>query len=46
MLSRGVDLMSGQGGIMASAHTEADLAHTATAFYETLREMREAGVLT
>ena len=45
MMRRGVDLMSGHAGIMATAHTEADVAHTATAFYETLREMREAGLL-
>ncbi len=46
MLRRGVDLLSGQGGIVATAHTEADLAQTATAFYETLRDMREALLLT
>ncbi|MFL5735162.1 MAG: aspartate aminotransferase family protein [Chloroflexia bacterium] len=40
MMRRGVDLMSGHAGIMATAHTEADVALTATAFYETLREMR------
>lgn len=45
MMSRGVDLMSGHAGIMATAHTEADLTHTATAFYETLREMLEGGLL-
>ncbi|HET6313640.1 MAG TPA: aspartate aminotransferase family protein [Chloroflexia bacterium] len=42
MLGRGVDLLSGHAGIMSTAHTEDDLALTATAFYETLREMRDA----
>jgi glutamate-1-semialdehyde 2,1-aminomutase len=41
MLNRGVDLLSGHAGIMSTAHTEDDLSLTATAFYETLREMRE-----
>ena len=45
MMRRGVDLMSGHSGIIGTAHTEADVAHTVTAFYETLREMREARVL-
>jgi glutamate-1-semialdehyde 2,1-aminomutase len=45
MLSRGVDLLSGHAGIMSTAHTEDDLALTATAFYETLRGMREAGMV-
>jgi glutamate-1-semialdehyde aminotransferase len=41
MLNRGVDLLSGHAGIMSTAHTEDDLSLTATAFYETLREMKE-----
>jgi glutamate-1-semialdehyde 2,1-aminomutase len=45
MMRRGIDLMSGHAGIIATAHTEEDIALTATAFYETLRDMREAGVL-
>ena len=45
MMSRGVDLMSGHAGIIATAHTQEDVTLTATAFYETLREMREAGLL-
>lgn len=45
MMRRGVDLMSGYAGIMATAHTQEDVALTATAFYETLGEMRESGVL-
>lgn len=45
MLNRGVDLLSGQGGIIATTHTEADISQTATAFHETLRDMREAHLL-
>jgi len=45
MMRRGVDLMSGYAGVMATAHTEEDVALTATAFYETLREMRESKLL-
>jgi glutamate-1-semialdehyde aminotransferase len=45
MMSRGVDLMSGHAGVIATSHTEQDVALTATAFYETLKEMRESGVL-
>ena len=44
MMRRGVDLMSGHAGIMSTAHTEHDLSLTATAFYETLKEMQEAGL--
>lgn len=42
MLGRGVDLLSGHAGIMSTAHTEEDLALTATAFYETLRDLKDA----
>jgi glutamate-1-semialdehyde 2,1-aminomutase len=45
MMRRGIDLMSGHAGIIATAHTEEDIALTAAAFYDTLREMREASVL-
>ncbi|HKP53607.1 MAG TPA: aspartate aminotransferase family protein [Chloroflexia bacterium] len=45
MMRRGVDLMSGYAGIMATAHTGEDVALTATAFYETLKEMRESRLL-
>lgn len=45
MLNRGVDLMSGHAGIISTAHTEADLALTAEAFHDTLREMQEAGLV-
>ncbi|HEX9988495.1 MAG TPA: aspartate aminotransferase family protein [Chloroflexia bacterium] len=45
MMRRGVDLMSGHAGIIATSHTEADVAQTATAFYETLKEMREDRLL-
>jgi glutamate-1-semialdehyde 2,1-aminomutase len=45
MMRRGVDLMKGHVGIIATAHTEADLAQTANAFYETLKEMRDAQLL-
>ena len=45
MLRRGVDLLGGHAGIVATAHTGDDLTHTASAFYETLKEMREAKLL-
>jgi glutamate-1-semialdehyde 2,1-aminomutase len=45
MMKRGVDLMSGHAGIMATAHTDAEVALTATAFYETLGEMQDAKAL-
>jgi glutamate-1-semialdehyde 2,1-aminomutase len=45
MMRRGVDLMSGHAGIMATAHTDEDVTLTATAFHETLAEMLEAGLL-
>lgn len=45
MMRRGVDLMSGHAGIIATAHTGDDVALTATAFYETLGEIQQAGLL-
>jgi glutamate-1-semialdehyde 2,1-aminomutase len=45
MLRRGVDLLGGHAGIVATAHAGDDLTHTASAFYETLKEMREAKLL-
>lgn len=45
LMRRGVDLMSGHAAIISTAHTREDLALTATAFYETLKEMRESGIL-
>lgn len=45
MMKRGVDLMSGHAGIIATAHTQEDVTLTAMAFYETLRDMREARLL-
>ena len=45
MMRRGVDLMSGHSGIIGTAHTEADVAHTVTAFYETVWEMKESKIL-
>ncbi|HYO48759.1 MAG TPA: aminotransferase class III-fold pyridoxal phosphate-dependent enzyme, partial [Chloroflexia bacterium] len=45
MMRRGVDLMSGHAGIIATSHTEADVAQTARAFYETLKDMREDRLL-
>jgi glutamate-1-semialdehyde 2,1-aminomutase len=45
LMRRGVDLMSGHAGIMSSAHTQADLDQTVEAFRETLREMRDGGLL-
>ncbi|HVC96696.1 MAG TPA: aminotransferase class III-fold pyridoxal phosphate-dependent enzyme [Pirellulales bacterium] len=37
----GVDLMSSTGGVLSSAHTEADLAHAAEAFEATVKALRE-----
>ena len=45
LLKRGVDILGGQAGIISTAHTEEDVALTARAFGETLREMREGGVV-
>ncbi len=45
LLKRGVDILGGQAGIISTAHTEEDVALTATAFGETLREMRESRLL-
>ncbi len=45
LLKRGVDILGGQAGIISTAHTEEDVGLTATAFGETLREMRENGLL-
>ncbi len=45
MIRRGVDLMSGHAGIIATAHTGEDVALTVTAFYETLKGMREDRML-
>jgi glutamate-1-semialdehyde aminotransferase len=45
MLLRGVDLMSGHAGIMSTAHTDADLDRTISAFEVTLRDMRENHLL-
>ena len=45
LLKRGVDILGGQAGIISTAHTEEDVALTATAFGETLREMQEGGVV-
>lgn len=45
MLNRGIDLMSGHAGIISTAHTEADLALTVSAFHDTLADMRQAGLV-
>jgi glutamate-1-semialdehyde 2,1-aminomutase len=45
MLRRGVDLMAGRSVIVSAAHTPEDVALTATAFYDTLREMRDRRLL-
>jgi hypothetical protein len=44
MINAGVDLM-GNGGRLASAHSEADVEHTLAAFRETLRQMRSEQLL-
>jgi hypothetical protein len=44
-MSRGVDLMWGHAGIISSAHPQADLDQPVEAFRETLREMRDGGML-
>jgi glutamate-1-semialdehyde 2,1-aminomutase len=43
MRRRGVDLMSGQGGIVSSAHTESDFAQTVTAFRGAVQEVLGLG---
>jgi hypothetical protein len=45
MLGRGIDLMSGYGGIIATTHTLEEISLAATAFHDTLKEMVQAGVL-
>jgi glutamate-1-semialdehyde 2,1-aminomutase len=37
----GVDLMSSTGGVLASSHTDADLAHAAEAFESTVKVLRD-----
>jgi len=46
MLRRGIDLLAGRSGMISTAHTEADLSRTVSAFRDTLVEMRGAGLLT
>jgi glutamate-1-semialdehyde 2,1-aminomutase len=41
MRRRGVDLMSGQVGMVSSAHTEADFAGTVSAFKDAVQEVRD-----
>jgi glutamate-1-semialdehyde aminotransferase len=43
MRRRGVDLMSGQGGIVSSAHTESDFAQTVTTFRGAVQEVLGLG---
>lgn len=45
MLNHGVDLMSGTGGFVSEAHTEADIGHTIEAFDATIGEMQAEGAL-
>jgi len=45
LLKRGIDILGGQAGILSTAHSEEDIDLTVAAFRETLREMREGGVL-
>ena len=45
MLKRGIDLLAGHAGMIATTHTEDDISLTATAFQETVREIRNAGLL-
>ena len=44
LLNRGVDLM-GTGGLVSSAHEEADIDRTVAAFEETLHDMRLEGLV-
>jgi glutamate-1-semialdehyde 2,1-aminomutase len=41
MRRRGVDLMSGQGGLVSSAHSAEDVAATAEAFHGAVRQTRD-----
>lgn len=45
LLRRGVDLLGGQAGVIATTHTDEDVSMTATAFYETLKELRDSGLV-
>src|SRR5262249_34360970 len=45
LLRGGVDLMSGQHGIISTAHTQADHDQTVQAFYEAARVLLERGLV-
>jgi glutamate-1-semialdehyde 2,1-aminomutase len=45
MLNHGVDLMGGSGGFTSGVHRDGDIDLTVEAFAETVREMREEGLL-
>jgi glutamate-1-semialdehyde 2,1-aminomutase len=45
MLNHGVDLMGGTGGFTSGVHTEADIEQTVKAFEETVRQMRNEGLV-
>jgi glutamate-1-semialdehyde aminotransferase len=42
---RGVDIMSSTGGLLSSAHNEADIAEATTAFEATVLALREEGLV-
>ena len=44
MLNEGIDLM-GSGGMVSSAHSEADIDNTVQAFTRTVRQMKEEKLL-
>jgi glutamate-1-semialdehyde 2,1-aminomutase len=45
LLRRGVDLMSGQHGMVSTAHTQADFDQTVQAFYEAAQALRAQGLV-
>lgn len=45
MLNLGIDFMGSRGGMLSSAHTEADIDRTIDAFEEVMRELQRQGML-
>lgn len=42
---RGVDVMSSTGGVLSASHTEQDIAQATSAFEETVRALRQEGLV-
>lgn len=45
LLNRGIDFTGNRGGMLSSAHSEADVEQTADAFEEVLRELKREGMV-